>query len=201
MITKKTSGKALYWVMGIIALFGIFAMSFVGKYNTIVTQDEEVQKTWGEVENQYQRRLDLIPNLVGTVKGAAAHEKDTLEAVIQARASATKMEVDLKSAEEFAAFQDRQTGLASSLSRLMMITENYPNLQVNQNFLGLQTQLEGTENRITVARKRYNEVAKDYNVLIRRFPNNMVAGFFGFEKYETFTAKEDAEVAPTVEFK
>lgn len=192
--------KALKILFGLGLVVVLIASYFIGKYNTMVTQDEGVQTAWSEVENQYQRRLDLIPNLVNTVKGAANFEKETLEAVISARASATQTKVDIKDAESFAKFQASQGELSSALSRLMVVAEAYPELKANQNFLELQAQLEGTENRITVARKTFNETVLPYNVFIRSFPNNLIAGMFGFEKAELFEAAEGANVAPAVSF-
>lgn len=169
---------------------------------SLVTVDEEVKSKWGEVENQYQRRSDLIPNLVATVKGAAEFEKSTLTQVIEARAKATSIKVDPEnlSPEKLQEFQQAQGQLSQALGRLMVVSERYPELKANQNFLGLQDQLEGTENRITVARKNYNEAVRDYNIRVRQFPNNILAGMLGFEKKGMFEAEAGAEKAPSVEF-
>ena len=171
-------------------------------YNSMVTKDESVTTAWSQVENVYQRRLDLIPNLVSTVKGYAAHESETLQAVVDARAQATQTKIDPSNLtpEEIAKFQEAQNQLGSSLGRLLMTVENYPDLKANENFLALQSQLEGTENRISVERMKYNEAARDYNTYIRRFPSNLFAGMFGFESKGYFEAQEGAEVAPTVSF-
>lgn len=168
----------------------------------LVTLDEEVKSKWGEVENQYQRRSDLVPNLVATVKGAADFEKSTLTQVIEARAKATSIKVDAEnlSPEKLQEFQAAQGQLSQALGRLMVVSERYPELKANQNFLGLQDQLEGTENRITVARRNFNESVKQYNVKVRQFPNNMMAGMLGFQKKGMFEAEAGAEKAPTVEF-
>ena len=171
-------------------------------YNGMVNEDENVNLQWGEVENQYQRRLDLIPNLVNVVKGYASHEKETLEGVIEARAKATQTTIDPSNMteEQLSNFQKVQDGLSEALNRLMVVVEKYPELKANENFLQLQAQLEGTENRITVARKSYNDAATIYNKLVRRFPNNMLAGIFGFSVRPQFKAQEGAESAPAVQF-
>lgn len=171
-------------------------------YNGMVNEDENVNLQWSEVENQYQRRLDLIPNLVNVVKGYTSHEKETLEGVIEARAKATQTTIDPSNMteEQLANFQKAQDGLSGALNRLMVVVEKYPELKANENFLQLQAQLEGTENRITVARKSYNDAATIYNKLVRRFPNNMLAGIFGFSVRPQFKAQEGVESAPTVQF-
>lgn len=186
----------------VIALLAAVAFWLVGKYNAMVSADENVKTAWAQVENQYQRRSDLIPNLVATVKGYAAHESQVLESVVAARAKATQVVVDPSktSHEDLAAFQAAQGELSQALGRLLAVTENYPDLKANQNFLELQAQLEGTENRITVARNAFNESAKEYNKLIRMFPNNIVASCFGFEQKAYFEAESDAEKAPIVAF-
>ena len=186
----------------VLALIAIIALWGVKSYNQIVTAEENVETAWSQVENQYQRRSDLIPNLVNTVKGYAAHEQTTLEQVIAARAQATAIKLDAAqmTADQIQAFNDAQGQLSMALGRLMAVSEAYPDLKANQNFLELQAQLEGTENRITVARNTFNEQAKAYNVLIRRFPKNIIAQMFGFEKKPYFEAEEGAEKAPTVEF-
>ena len=186
----------------VLALIAIIALWGVKSYNQFVTAEENVETAWSQVENQYQRRSDLIPNLVNTVKGYAAHEQTTLEQVIAARAQATAIKLDAAqmTADQIQAFNDAQGQLSMALGRLMAVSEAYPDLKANQNFLELQAQLEGTENRITVARNTFNEQAKAYNVLIRRFPKNIIAQMFGFEKKPYFEAEEGAEKAPTVEF-
>ncbi len=195
------SKKTIIWV----AVLGVLAIAIiwgVGRYNAIITAEENVNTAWSQVENQYQRRADLIPNLVETVKGYAAHESETLEGVIAARAKATQVVVDPTnaSAEQIAAFQAAQGELSQALGRLMAISENYPDLKANQNFGALQSQLEGTENRITVARNNFNEVARQFNTMIRRFPTNIIANMMSMEKRAYFEATEGAEVAPKVEF-
>lgn len=186
----------------VIALLAAVAFWLVGKYNAMVSADENVKTAWAQVENQYQRRSDLIPNLVATVKGYAAHESQVLESVVAARAKATQVVVDPSktSHEDLAAFQAAQGELSQALGRLLAVTENYPDLKANQNFLELQAQLEGTENRITVTRNAFNESAKEYNQLIRMFPNNIVASCFGFEQKAYFEAESGAEKAPIVAF-
>ena len=186
----------------VIALLAAVAFWLVGKYNAMVSADENVKTAWAQVENQYQRRSDLIPNLVATVKGYAAHESQVLESVVAARAKATQVVVDPSktSPEDLAAFQAAQGELSQALGRLLAVTENYPDLKANQNFLELQAQLEGTENRITVARNAFNESAKEYNKLIRMFPNNIVASCFGFEQKAYCEAESGAEKAPIVAF-
>lgn len=175
---------------------------FVGTYNNMVDRDVKVQAAWAQVENVYQRRLDLIPNLVSTVKGAAEFEKSTLTAVIEARASATQVKIDPKnlSAEEMSRFQAAQGELSAALGRLMVVAEQYPQLKANQNFLELQSQLEGTENRITVERKSFNEIVQDYNQYIRKFPSVLLAGMYGFHQKAFFQAEKGADKAPKVEF-
>lgn len=175
-------------------------MRGVNTYNGFVAMDVGVKEAWAQVENQYQRRIDLIPGLVEIVKGAAAHEKDTLTAVVEARAKATQTRVDINDAASLAKFQANQGELSSALSRLMMITENYPTLQANQNFMNLQAQLEGTENRIAVERKRYNEVVQAYNTAIRVFPANFIADRRGFKEAAMFAAEEGADKAPDISF-
>lgn len=186
----------------VIALFAIAVLWVVNSYNRIVTAEEAVTTEWANVESQYQRRADLIPNLVATVKGYATHESETLEAVVNARAKATQTTIDVDnfSREEFEKYQEVQHELNSALSRLMMITENYPDLKANQNFRNLQEQLEGTENRIQITRQSYNNIAKTYNTMIRRFPNNILSSMFGFEMATYFKADIEAIRAPQVNF-
>ncbi|WP_315599330.1 LemA family protein [Porphyromonas endodontalis] len=197
-----TKNKKPLILIGIVALIILIGGWLMKGYNGMVNEDENVNLQWGEVENQYQRRLDLIPNLVNVVKGYASHEKETLEGVIEARAKATQTTIDPSNMteEQLANFQKAQDGLSGALNRLMVVVEKYPELKANENFLQLQAQLEGTENRITVARKSYNDAATIYNKLVRRFPNNMLAGIFGFSVCPQFKAQEGAESAPTVQF-
>ena len=188
-----------------LSILGFFVIIFfwgMGQYNGMVTADENVSKTWANVQSQYQRRTDLIPNLVATVKGYATHEQGTLTAVVEARAKATQTTIDPSNmtAESLAKFQAAQSQVSSSLSRLLVSVEQYPNLKANQNFLELQAQLEGTENRISVERQRFNESAQGFNVMIRKFPKNIIAGMFGFEKKVYFEAEEGAATAPKVKF-
>lgn len=195
--------KALWITIAIIVVLLFAGYSWVkGTYNTMVTQDEGVKTAWSQVENQYQRRMDLIPNLVNTVKGYATHEKETLEGVVSARAEATKTTIDPSNLNEesMKKFQAAQGVLSSALSRLMLVIERYPDLKANQNFSELQAQLEGTENRISVERKRFNETAQSYNTYIRSFPTNILAGMFGFQPKAYFSAESGAEKAPKVEF-
>lgn len=180
-----------------------FAVAFTScNYNDLVEEQEEVNQAWSEVENQYQRRMDLIPNLVNTVKGYAAHEENTLTEVITARSNASSITIqaDDLNEENFARFQAAQDELSRGLGRLMAVAESYPDLKANQNFQELQAQLEGTENRIAVARRNYNEEAADYNAEIRKFPTLIYAGWFGFEKKPYFQAATGADKAPTVQF-
>lgn len=195
--------KALWITIAIIVVLLFAGYSWVkGTYNTMVTQDEGVKTAWSQVENQYQRRMDLIPNLVNTVKGYATHEKETLEGVVSARAEATKTTIDPSNLNEesMKKFQAAQGELSSALSRLMLVIERYPDLKANQNFSELQAQLEGTENRISVERKRFNETAQSYNTYIRSFPTIILAGMFGFQPKAYFSAESGAEKAPKVEF-
>lgn len=190
-------------ILGVIVLIAIIFYSFfAGKYNKMVELQEDIPKQWAQVETQYQRRADLIPNLVNTVKGYANFEQETLTRVIQARANATAVTVDPNNItpQALQQFQEAQNGLSSALSRLLVTVEKYPDLKANQNFLDLQAQLEGTENRIAVARTRFNEVVQPYNVYIKRFPNNMLAGMYGFQPKGYFEAAKGADVAPTVDF-
>lgn len=171
-------------------------------YNSLVEKQQTVDQKWAEVETQYQRRADLIPNLVNVVKGYAEHESQTLENVIAARAKATSitLSADQLTEENMAKFQKAQGDLSNALKSLLAVTESYPNLKANENFRDLQVQLEGTENRIATARTRYTEAVRDYNVAIKKFPTVIYAGWFGFDAKPQFTAEEGAEKAPTVEF-
>jgi len=186
----------------VVAIIVILVGWGTGIYNKMVAQDENVGKAWANVENVYQRRADLIPNLVATVKGVADFEKSTLTDVIEARAKATSVTIDPKNlnAQSIQQFQAAQDGLSSALSRLMVVVERYPELKATQNFLELQAQLEGTENRISVERMKFNETVQTYNTYIRSFPAAIFAGVFRFEKKTPFEAQEGAEVAPKVEF-
>lgn len=188
-------------VLGIFAIFAIASLSSCG-YNSSVELDEKVKSQWGEVQNQYQRRADLIDNLVATVKGAANFEKETLTQVIEARAKATSIQVDPNklTPETLEKFQASQGQLSQALGKLMVVSERYPELKANQNFLELQAQIEGTENRIAVARRDFNNAVQDYNTNIRRFPNNMFSGIFGFQQKGSFAAEAGAEKAPEVKF-
>lgn len=199
-IMKLSKGIiTLLVVLGALAIFFFWA---TGGYNKLVSQQEQVTSAWSQVENVYQRRADLIPNLVATVKGYAAHERETLEGVVNARAKATQTTIDPTNMTQASLdkFQAAQGELSSALGRLMVVVERYPDLKANQNFLELQAQLEGTENRITVERQKYNDIAKGYNTLIRQFPKNIIAALFGFERKVYFEAKEGAENVPKVEF-
>ena len=189
------------WII-VIAVVAVLVIYCVSSYNSLVTQEETVGTAWSNVENQYQRRSDLIPNLVNTVKGYAAHEKETFDAVVSARAKATQMSIDIENLtpEKIEAYQKAQGAVGSALSRLLAVTENYPELKANENFKELQAQLEGTENRISVERRKFNETAREYNTNIRRFPKNIVASMFGFEKRPYFEAEEGSEKAPEVKF-
>ena len=193
--------KNLGWIIPV-GIIVVLVMWAIGGYNGMVKMDEQVQNKWANVETQYQRRADLIPNLVSTVKGYAKHEQQTLEDVVKARSEATQLKVDAENLtpEKLAAFQKAQSGVSSALGRLLAVAENYPDLKANQNFLELQSQLEGTENRITVARKDFNDAAKSYNQSIRQFPKNILAGMFGFEKKSYFEAEAGSEKAPKEEF-
>ena len=194
--------KSLIVIIGLVVLIGIIFLWYQGIYNGLVQTDEKVKSAWGNVENQYQRRSDLIPNLVATVKGYATHEATTLENVINARAKATQMTIDPTNLNEetLAQFQAVQGELSSALNRLLVNVEAYPDLKANQNFLDLQAQLEGTENRIATERMRFNETAQEYNTLVRKFPNNIVAGMSGFSVKPYFKAEAGSEKAPEVKF-
>lgn len=195
----KRSTVVILVVVGVVLVLFFW---FKNGYNSMVKEQEGVQTAWSQVENVYQRRADLIPNLVNTVKGYAAHESQTLEGVVNARAKATQLTVDPENLtpEKLAAYQEAQGELGAALGKLLAIQENYPDLKANENFLALQSQLEGTENRISTERMKFNEAAKRYNVLIRVFPKSIIASLFGFEKMPYFQAKEGADVAPSVGF-
>lgn len=197
-----TKNKTPLILIGIVALVILIIGWLMSGYNDMVELDENVNREWSQVENQYQRRLDLIPNLVNVVKGYASHEKETLEGVIEARAKATQTTIDPSNMteEQLANFQKSQDGLSGALNRLMVVVEKYPDLKATDNFKQLQDQLEGTENRITLARKDYNDAATIYNKEVRSFPNSMLAGIFGFSVRPQFKAQEGAESAPTVQF-
>ena len=186
-----------------VCVLGLFSC-YKNTYNSLVSLDEGVSSQWAEVQNQYQRRLDLIPNLVSTVKGYAKHESDVFTQVAEARASAGGQvnisDQVLNDPNAFAKYQEVQDNLSSSLQRLLMVTENYPELKADQNFLSLQDQLEGTENRITVARNRYNDAARSYNTKVRSFPSNIIASMSGFVTKSYFAASSEAQSAPKVEF-
>jgi len=194
--------KGTVILITVVAFFAIIALWAMSAYNNLVVAEESVTTEWANVESQYQRRSDLIPNLVSTVKGYAAHEQETFDAVVSARAKATQMTVDAKdlTPEKLQEYQAAQGQVGAALGRLLMITENYPDLKANQNFLALQEQLEGTENRIQVARQKFNATAKTYNTSIRRFPTNMIANMFGFDAKAYFEAEAGADKAPKVEF-
>ena len=197
---NKTVLIVLALIGGIIVIAGGWGIS---TYNSMVTADQAVRSSWSQVENQYQRRSDLIPNLVETVKGFAKQEQTVLENVTAARARVGQMTVTpevLRDPEAFARFQQAQDGLSQALSRLLVITENYPNLKSDQNFLTLQSQLEGTENRISVERRRFNETVEKYNVMIKRFPASFIAGMGGFGEVQYFRAVQGSEQAPQVKF-
>lgn len=189
-------------IVAIVAVLAILAVWFVKMYNGLVTKDEAVSSAWSQVENVYQRRMDLIPNLVNTVKGAADFEQSTLQEVVAARAAATQVKIDPSqlTEENIAKYQQAQDALSSSLSRLLVSVERYPDLKATQNFRDLQAQLEGTENRITVERQKFNQTVQSFNTSIRRFPRNIVADMFGFDKKGYFKANDGAENAPVVDF-
>lgn len=191
---------AVFVILGLIVLIGF--LTSIKTYNKMVQYDENVSNAWSQVENQYQRRLDLIPNLVSTVKGYADFEQETLTQVIEARAKATSVNINAENLNEqnMAQFQQAQDGLSSALSRLMVVVEKYPELKANQNFLELQAQLEGTENRISNERMKFNETTKTYNTYIRKFPARFFASIYGFDEKPYFKAAQGAEKAPEVKF-
>ena len=186
----------------LMAVIAIFSLTSCSTYNGMVTKEEAVKSAWSNIETQYQRRADLIPNLVSTVKGYASHEESTLTAVVDARSKATSVNISMDelTPEKLAEYQKAQSAVTSALGRLIAVSEIYPELKANQNFLELQAQLEGTENRITVARKGFNDATNDYNVTVRKFPANIVAMIFGFDQKPYFEADESASTAPKVEF-
>ena len=197
---SKTDRTMKKWIwIGVVAVVALF---FYVKYNGFVNKEERVRSAWSNVETQYQRRADLIPNLVNTVKGYAAHESQTLNEVTEARTRATSINLSAEdlTPERLAEYQQAQAGVRSALGRLIAVAENYPDLKANRNFLELQAQLEGTENRISVARQDFNGAAEAYNRTVRRFPTNLVAGVFGFERKPYFEAAEGTESAPQVTF-
>jgi LemA protein len=194
--------KSTIVIIAIVLVIFLMVSNAIGKYNSMVSLEEGVDAAWSQVENVYQRRADLIPNLVATVKGYAEHEQETFIAVTEARSKvgSINMEGMADNPAALQKFQAAQGQLTSALSRLMVVVEKYPDLKANQNFLNLQTQLEGTENRISVERNRFNKTAQAYNTVIRRFPGSMYAGFFGFDRKAYFEAESGAETAPEVEF-
>ncbi len=194
--------KSLVSILVVIGIILVLVMWGISRYNRLVSLEEGVTGTWSQVENVYQRRADLIPNLVNTVKGYADFEQTTLTQVIEARSKATGVNINAENLDQSSIqqFQQAQEGLSSALSRLMVVVERYPDLKANQNFMDLQSQLEGTENRITVERRNFNTAAQGYNAQIRRFPNNIFAGMFGFERKAYFEAEQGAEQAPEVKF-
>ncbi len=201
---KKAARNILFAGMGFVILIVIIVSFYSGNYNRMVQAEEKVSASWGQVQNVYQRRFDLIPNLVATVRGYASHESDVLTQVTEARSRAGGvMNVSddvLNNPEAFRHFQQAQNELGSALQRLLVVTENYPELKANENFLALQNQLEGTENRITVERQRFNEAVREYNSTIRMFPASIIANMSGFRQKAYFAADESAQTAPRVEF-
>lgn len=203
--SQKKSFTKIGIIVGVILFIVFFVYNlFAGNYNKMVSYDESISSAWSQVENQYQRRLDLIPNLISTVKGYAAHEKQIFEDIAEARSKVGGiLNIDssvLEDEEKFAEYQKIQNQLSSSLQRLLAVTENYPDLKANQNFLALQDELAGTENRISTERKRYNDIVKSYNTFIRKFPQNLIANMSGFEKKPYFEADSSASKAPVVQF-
>ncbi|GIK22304.1 MAG: LemA family protein [Ignavibacteriales bacterium] len=201
----KNKGMMIGCAIGGVILLALAMLFFWGMstYNNMVAQDQAVMQQWSQVENQYQRRADLIPNLVNTVKGYADFEKEVLTQVTEARSKVSQFNITpevLNDPQAFAKFQSLQGELSSALSRLLVTVENYPQLKANENFLQLQAQLEGTENRISVERKKFNEVVQQYNTTIKRFPASMLAGIFGFGEKQYFKAIQGAETPPKVEF-
>ena len=199
---RKRQEDARHIVMTILIIIAVVVVIFIAIYNSLVRKRNETENAFAAIDVMLKKRYDLIPNLVNTVKGYATHEKETLEGVVAARSQATQIKVDAAdlTPEKLAQYQKAQGAVTSALGKLLAITENYPDLKANQNFLELQAQLEGTENRINVARKNFNDAAQAYNTNIRRFPKNIFAGMFGFEKKAYFEAEEGSEKAPKVEF-
>lgn len=199
-ISNRSAAKISFWIW--LPILAVVALWGVSTYNSLVTADESVTNAWSQVENVYQRRMDLIPNLVKTVQGAADFERNTLSDVIEARSKASSVQIDANNLteENLAAFQQAQDGLSAALNRLMVVVERYPELKANQNFIELQSQLEGTENRITVERQKYNDVVKTYNAGVRKFPRNIIASLFNFDTKAYFKAAEGADKAPEVDF-
>ena len=195
----KKKNLVIIIIVAVVAIMGLYALT---TYNSLASKDEACLNQWSKVESQYQRRLDLIPNLVSTVKGYAKHEEETLIKIIEARNNATQVKFDANNLtqEQMDQFQQSQDALSSALKGLNVVIERYPDLKANQNFLQLQSQLEGTENRIAVERQRYSDMVNEYNTSIRRFPKNMVASLLGFERKAYFEAQNGAENAPQVEF-
>jgi LemA protein len=191
--------KNNFWIIVLVVLV-IVVGALWGRYNTLVGLDESVQTAWAQVENQYQRRLDLVPNLVATVQGIADQEREVFSAVVEGRAQALQTSVNLSDPASLASYEQIQGALSQGLGRLLAVVENYPEIRSNQNFLELQSQLEGTENRIAVERMRYNDIAREYNIYVRRFPSNIIAGLLGFDRVSLFQAAAGADQAPTVEF-
>jgi LemA protein len=191
-----------YLPLILLGVGALFIFSMCGSYNTAVGKDENLKKAWSQVENQYQRRADLIPNLVETVKGYANFEQSTLTAVVEARSAASQIKIDPNdlTPENIQRFEQAQQGLGGALQRLMVLTENYPDLKANQNFMDLQKQLEGTENRVSTERKNFNEAVNDYNGYIRRFPTNLLVGLFGFSPKGYFQSAAGSDKAPAVKF-
>ena len=198
-LSNMKKGLSLIVVLGVLA---IIALWVVNVYNSLVELEENVENAWSQVENQYQRRADLVPNLVNTVKGYAKHEQETFTQTMEARAKATQITIDPSNVtpQQLADFQAAQGELSQALGRLLAVSERYPELKADKSFLNLQSQLEGTENRCTVARQQFNDTAKQYNLRVRRFPGNIIASMFGFEKKPYFEADEEAKKAPKVEF-
>ncbi|MBI5475319.1 MAG: LemA family protein [Ignavibacteriales bacterium] len=200
----KKSSIILLAVLGVIVVVGLMIFGWLtGTYNSLVKSDEGINQGWAQVQNQYQRRLDLIPNLVEVVKGYASHEKEVFEKVAEARSSVGKIQVTpeiLNNPQLFQKFQEAQNSMSSWLSRLMAVAENYPQLKANENFIQLQNQLEGTENRIAVERMKFNQLVQEFNVKVRTFPTSMLAGMFGFSQKQYFQSEPGAEKAPKVKF-
>lgn len=196
---KGVRNLTLLIILGVVLILGLWGC---GGYNSLVKQDETVKNTWNNVQSQYQRRTDLIPNLVNTVKGEANFEQSTLTGIVEARAKATQVQVNPENLtpEKVAEFQQAQSGVTSALGRLLAVVENYPNLKTNEGFRALQAELAGTENRINVARNDFNNAVNVYNTKVRSFPTNIFAGIFGFERREGFKAEAGAEKAPEVKF-